>query len=92
MSLLSLIKNRKNQMQEFDKDSTLITIDNGVIPYEKFATEDKLKIIVLDENEEKVAQICKKIADYQDKNREKDITVIISSSYAKLHEITKGAL
>lgn len=92
MNLLSLIKNRKNQIQEFEKDSTLITIDNGIIPYEKFATEDKLTIIVLDKNEEKVSQICKKIADYQDKNREKDITVILSSSYKKLRQITKGAL
>lgn len=83
MSLFSPIKNRKSQNQEFDKESTLITIDNGIIPYEKFINEDKIKLIVLDKNEEKIARICKEIAKYQNKHREKDITVIISSSYKK---------
>lgn len=92
MSLLGPIKNRKSQNQEFDKESTLITIDNGIIPYEKFINEDKIKLIVLDKNEEKIARICKEIAKYQNKHREKDITVIISSSYKKIHEITRGAI
>jgi len=90
MGLLNLIRNKENQ--KFDKESTLITIDNGVIPYEKFINKDKIQLIVLNENEEKVAQICKEIAKYQNEHREKDITVIVSSSYKKLREITKGAI
>ena len=75
-----------------DKDSKIIDIVDGKIPYNEIKNEDKITFIIITQDEDILKKSIQAIAEISKENKEKEINVVISSSYEKLHKITNGAL
>lgn len=75
-----------------DKDSKIIDIIDGKIPYNEIKNENKITFIIITQDEDVLKKSIQAIAEVSKENREKEINVVISSSYKKLHKITNGAL
>lgn len=75
-----------------DKDSKIIDVVDGKIPYDKIKNEDKITFIIITQDEDVLKKSIQAIAEVSKENKEKEINVVISSSYKKLHKITNGAL
>lgn len=86
--MFNLLK-KKNTI---DKDSKIIDVVNGKIPYDKIKNEDKITFIIITQDEEVLKKSIQAIAEISKENSEKEINVVISSSYEKLHRITNGIL
>ena len=86
--MFNLLK-KKNTI---DKNSKLIDVVNGKIPYDEIKNEDKITFIIITQDEDVLKKSLQAIAEVTKDNKEKEINVVISSSYEKLHKITNGAL
>lgn len=86
--MFNLLK-KKNTI---DKDSKIIDVVDGIIPYDEIKNEDKITFIIITQDENKLKKSIQSIAEVSKENKEKEINVVISSSYEKLHKITNGAL
>lgn len=86
--MFNLLK-KKNTI---DKDSKIIDVVNGKIPYDEIKNEDKITFIIITQDEDVLKKSLQVIAEVTKDNKEKEINVVISSSYEKLHKITNGAL
>ncbi|MBP3445397.1 MAG: hypothetical protein J6K23_05615 [Bacilli bacterium] len=86
--MFNLLK-KKNTI---DKDSKIIDVVNGKIPYDEIKNEDKITFIIITQDEDVLKKSLQAIAEVTKDNKEKEINVVISSSYEKLHKITNGAL
>lgn len=86
--MFNLLK-KKNTI---DKDSKIIDIVDGKIPYNEIKNEDKITFIIITQDEDILKKSIQAIAEISKENKEKEINVVISSSYEKLHKITNGAL
>lgn len=75
-----------------DKDSKIIDVVDGKIPYDEIKKEEKITFIVITQDEEVLKKSIQAIAEVSKEHKEKEINVVISSSYKKLHKITNGAL
>lgn len=75
-----------------DKDSKIIDVVDGKIPYNEIKNEDKITFIIITQDEDVLKKSIQAIAEISKENKEKEINVVISSSYEKLHKITNGAL
>ena len=75
-----------------DKDSKIIDVVDGKIPYDEIKKEEKITFIVITQDEEVLKKSIQAIAEVSKEHKEKEINVVISSSYEKLHKITKCAL
>lgn len=75
-----------------DKDSKIIDVIDDKIPYDKIKNEDKITFIIITQDEDVLKKSIQAIAGVSKENKEKEINVVISSSYKKLHKITNGAL
>ena len=86
--MFNLLK-KKNTI---DKDSKIIDVVDGKIPYNEINDEDKITFIIITQDEDVLKKSIQAIAEVSKENKEKEINVVISSSYEKLHKITNGAL
>ena len=86
--MFNLLK-KKNTI---DKDSKIIDVVDGKIPYNEINDEDKITFIIITQDEDILKKSIQAIAEISKENKEKEINVVISSSYEKLHKITNGAL
>lgn len=86
--MFNLLK-KKNTI---DKDSKIIDVVNGKIPYDEIKNEDKITFIIITQDEDVLKKSLQAIAEVTKDNKEKEINVVILSSYEKLHKITNGAL
>ena len=86
--MFNLLK-KKNTI---DKDSKIIDVVDGKIPYNEINDEDKITFIIITQDEDVLKKSIQAIAEVSKENKEKEINVVISSSYKKLHKITNGAL
>lgn len=86
--MFNLLK-KKNTI---DKDSKIIDVVDGKIPYNEIKNEDKITFIIITQDEDVLKKSIQAIAEVSKENKEKEINVVISSSYEKLHKITNGAL
>ena len=86
--MFNLLK-KKNTI---DKDSKIIDVVDGKIPYNEINDEDKITFIIITQDEDVLKKSIQSIAEVSKENKEKEINVVISSSYKKLHKITNGAL
>ena len=86
--MFNLLK-KKNTI---DKDSKIIDVVDGKIPYNEIKNEDKITFIIITQDEDVLKKSIQAIAEISKENKEKEINVVISSSYEKLHKITNGAL
>ena len=75
-----------------DKDSKIIDVVDGKIPYNEIKNEDKITFIIITQDENVLKKSIQAIVEISKENKEKEINVVISSSYEKLHKITNGAL
>lgn len=78
--------------ETIDKDSKIIEVKDGVIPYDEVKNENKIAFIIITQDEDVLKKSIQSIAEVSKENKEKEINVVISSSYEKLHKITNGAL
>lgn len=86
--MFNLLK-KKNTI---DKDSKIIDVVDGKIPYNEINNEDKITFIIITQDEDVLKKSIQAIAEVSKKNKEKEINAVISSSYEKLHKITNGVL
>lgn len=89
------IKGSKFQFNKppFNSKNYNIIIENGIIPYNKIKDKKNINFVIATKDMELLQKSLKAIKSFKDEHKEiEDITVIISSSYEKLHELTKGAL
>ena len=86
--MFNLLK-KKNTI---DKDSKIIDVVDGKIPYNEIKNEDKITFIIITQDEDILKKSIQAIAEVSKENKEKEINVVISSSYEKLHKIINGAL
>ena len=86
--MFNLLK-KKNTI---DKDSKIIDVVDGKIPYNEIKNEDKITFIIITQDEDVLKKSIQSIAEVSKEHKEKKINVVISSSYEKLHKITNGAL
>lgn len=75
-----------------DKDSKIIDVVDGKIPYNEIKNENKITFIIITKDEDVLKKSIQSISEVSKENKEKEINVVISSSYEKLHKITNGAL
>ena len=75
------------------KDSKEIIIkDDKSIPYNQIENQDKITFVVTTKDETTLTKILKSIVKIEKEYKNKEIQVIISSSYEKLHKLTNGIL
>lgn len=86
--MFNLLK-KKNTI---NKDSKIINVVDGKIPYSEIKNEDKITFVIITKDEDVLKNSLQSIAEVTKENKEKEINVVISSSYEKLHKITNGAL
>lgn len=80
MIMFNLLK-KKNTI---DKDSKIIDVVDGKIPYNEIKNEDKITFIIITQDENVLKKSIQTIAEISKENKE--INVVISSSYEKLHK------
>ena len=71
--MFNLLK-KKNTI---DKDSKIIDVVNGKIPYDKIKNEDKITFIIITQDEEVLKKSIQAIAEISKENSEKEINVVI---------------
>ena len=74
------------------KDNTIIEVKDGKIPYNEVDKQDKITFIIITQDDEVLQKSIKSIAELHKEHKDKEFNVVISSSYDKLHKITKGML
>lgn len=74
------------------KDNAVIEIKDGKIPYDEVNKLDKITFIIITQDDKVLQQSIKSIAELHKEHEDKEFNVVISSSYEKLHKITKGML
>lgn len=86
--MFNLFKKKKT----IDKDSKVIEVKDGKIPYDEVKNENKISFIIITKDEDVLKKSIDAIVRVGKEHKEKEINVFISSSYEKLHKITNGAL
>lgn len=74
------------------KNKTILTINDDNIPYDEINANDKIAFIICTQDQEVLKTCLKSIIKVQKEHPEKECTVFISSSYDKLHKLTRGIL
>lgn len=83
------IKNifKKNKL----KDTKPVIIENELsIPFNEFEDQKDITIVVITKDETALEKVAKVITEYHEEHKEKNINVVISSSYEKLHRLSGG--
>lgn len=74
------------------KNSKEIKVIDGNIPYEEIKDEKDITFVVITKDEKVLEETLKAITNVYNENRDRNITVVISSDYDKLHKATNGKL
>ena len=62
------------------------------IPYEEIKDEKNITFVVITKDEKVLEETLKAITNIYNENRDRNITVVISSDYEKLNKVTNGKL
>lgn len=84
------IKNifKKNKL----KDTKSFIVENELsIPFNEFENQKDITIVVITKDETVLEKVARVITEYHQEHTEKNINVVISSSYEKLHRLSGGA-
>ena len=74
------------------KNSKEIKIIDVNIPYEEIKDEKNITFVVITKDEKVLEETLKAITNIYNENRDRNITVVISSDYEKLNKVTNGKL
>lgn len=74
------------------KNNKEIKIIDMNIPYEEIKDEKNITFVVITKDEKVLEETLKAITNIYNENRDKNITVVISSDYEKLNKVTNGKL
>lgn len=74
------------------KNNKEIKIIDVNIPYEEIKDEKNITFVVITKDEKVLEETLKAITDIYNENRDRNITVVISSDYEKLNKVTNGKL
>ena len=74
------------------KNNKEIKIIDGNIPYEEIKDEKDITFVVITKDEKVLEETLKAITNVYNENKDRNITVVISSDYKQLHEATNGKL
>ena len=74
------------------KNSKEIKVIDGNIPYEEIKDEKDITFVVITKDEKVLEETLKAITNIYNENRDRNITVVISSDYEKLNKVTNGKL
>lgn len=83
---INKIKNNKINQNE------KITINNGIIKYNKINNLNKITFIIITTDKNILKKSTNAIIEFQKENKEKEITVFVSSNYEKLRKLSNGLL
>lgn len=70
----------------------IIPMKEAKIPYSKLKGHKIIKFIIITTDNELLTDCIKIITEFQQQHKNLKITVFISSSYEKLHKMSKGKL
>lgn len=74
------------------KNNKEIKIIDVNIPYEEIKDEKNITFVVITKDEKVLEETLKAITNIYNENRDRNITVVISSDYEKLNKVTNGKL
>lgn len=74
------------------KNNEEIKIIDVNIPYEEIKDEKNITFVVITKDEKVLEETLKAITNIYNENRDRNITVVISSDYEKLNKVTNGKL
>lgn len=67
-----------------------IEVVNGVIPYDEIKDHKDITFIVISVDEKVITKSIKVIANVYKQYKDRNFNVVISSSYEKLHRLSRG--
>lgn len=84
--------NFKNIFKKTDyKNCKSIVIENdSSIPFKEIEEQKNITFIVITKDETVLEKVARVITEYHEKHKDKNINVVISSSYEKLHRLSGG--
>lgn len=74
----------------FKKKKKEIEVVNGVIPYDEIKDHKDITFIVISVDEKVITKSIKVIANVYKQYKDRNFNVVISSSYEKLHRLSRG--
>lgn len=69
-----------------------IEVINGKIPYNEIKGEKDITFVLITKDEKVLEETIKSIAEFYKEHKDRNINVVISSDYEKLHEASNGTL
>lgn len=74
----------------FKKKKKEIKVIDGVIPYDEIKDHKDITFIVISVDEKVITKSIKVIANVYKQYKDRNFNVVISSSYEKLHRLSRG--
>lgn len=74
----------------FGRKMKEIEVVNGVIPYDEIKDHKDITFIVISVDEKVITKSIKVIANVYKQYKDRNFHVVISSSYEKLHRLSRG--
>lgn len=74
----------------FGRKMKKIEVVNGVIPYDEIKDHKDITFIVISVDEKVITKSIKVIANVYKQYKDRNFNVVISSSYEKLHRLSRG--
>lgn len=74
----------------FKKKKKEIKVIDGVIPYDEIKDHKDITFIVISVDEKVITKSIKAIANVYEQYKDRNFNVVISSSYEKLHRLSRG--
>lgn len=74
----------------FGRKKKEIEVVNGVIPYDEIKDHKDITFIVISVDEKVITKSIKVIANVYKQYKDRNFNVVISSSYEKLHRLSRG--
>lgn len=74
----------------FGRKMKEIEVVNGVIPYDEIKDHKDITFIVISVDEKVITKSIKVIANVYKQYKDRNFNVVISSSYEKLHRLSRG--
>lgn len=71
-------------------NKTIIVDSNNNIPYGEIENTENITFVIVSTDESTITKIITSINEFHLKNKNLNITVVLSSSYDKLHTISHG--
>lgn len=74
----------------FKKKKKKIKVIDGIIPYDEIKDHKDITFIVISVDEKVITKSIKVIANVYKQYKDRNFNVVISSSYEKLHRLSRG--